>query len=346
MRVHQANVDVRPSAYRSPLNVSKPNQLQSPVAGKQTKALSICFVCSSKNIENRHFLFNCGVYQNWNPERKRDELIKARRCLNCYQPHPVKDCKLLCKCTHCGSAHFQKHATSIHNLYSTSGESRKNVGAAMNSMANARGNHGAALVTTTPRVSDPSTDAYVRKVEVKQTGIIARISAVRVSNPQMGACALVYAKNDPGLQITLTSSGLVNKLSLVPVGNLVLSLHTLSCSETRAFDRVSFDLEAFDTHERFCDPKALVISPWFDEGYLLPNQQALSNYSHFDSVTTHVIPNKSHVDILLGLITLPLECESYPVFSFSCLSCYCHIASTRSRLVALIFTAIVSKTCL
>ena len=101
----------------------------------------------------------CGVYQNWNPERKRDELIKARLCLNCYQSHSVKDCKLLCKCKHCGSAHSQKHATSIRDLYSTSGESRENVGAAMNFMANARGNHGAASVMTTPRVSDPSTDA-------------------------------------------------------------------------------------------------------------------------------------------------------------------------------------------
>ena len=301
IRVHQANVGVGPSAYRAPLNVPKPNQLQSPVAAKQTKALPICFVCSSKNSENRHFLFNCGVYQNWNPERRRDELIKARRCLNCYQPHPVKDCKLLCKCKHCGSAHSQKHATSIHDLYSTSGESRKNVGAAMNSTANARGNHGAASVTTTPRVSDPSTDAYVDKVEVKQTGIFARISAVRVSNPQTGACALVYTQHDPGSQVTLMSSALVNELGLVPVGNSVLSLHTLSCSETRAFDRVSFDLEALDTHERFCDRKALVISPWSDEGYLLPHQQALSNYSHFDSGTTHAIPNRSHVDILLGL---------------------------------------------
>ena len=156
----------------------------------------------------------------------------------------MKDCKLLSKCKHCGSAHSQKHATSIHDLYSTSEKSRENVGAAMNSMANARGNHGAASVTTTPRVSDPSTDAYVHKVEVKQTGIFARISAVRVSNHQTGACALVYAQHDPGSQVTLMSSALVNELGLVPVGNSVLSLHTLTCSETRAFDRVSFDLEA------------------------------------------------------------------------------------------------------
>ena len=134
MRVHQTKVG---ADLPSPLNVPK-NQSQFPVAGKQTKALPVCFACFSKNSENRHFLFNSGIYQNWNPERRRDELMKARRCLNCYQPHTVKEYKLLCQCKHCGLAHTQKHTTSIYDLYTISGESRENFRVAMNSMTNDR----------------------------------------------------------------------------------------------------------------------------------------------------------------------------------------------------------------
>ena len=143
--------------------------------------------------------------------------------------------------------------------------------------------------------------ANVHKVQMKQTDILARISAVRVSNPQTGVTALVYVQHDPGSQVTLISSTLVTELGLVPVGKSFLSLLTLSSSETRHFDRVSFDLEALDSGHCFRTRQALVVSPWSNERYTLPHQQDLSKYSHFASITAQVIPDRDKVDIILGL---------------------------------------------
>ena len=297
VRVHQTNFETKLNSAVSKTVAAKPNTRRLPAEMIPSKTLPICFVCSSEKSENRHFLFNCAIYSNLSPQRRQETLLKAERCLNCYQRHKVKDCKQPCKCKHCGARNTQKHATSLHDLYVSHSNAGANHGVAETAVAPARSSHGAAI--TDP--SNQTTNLGVRKVQVKQTGILARISAVRVSNPQTGVNTLVYVQHDPGSQVTLISSALVKELDLVPAGKSHLSLHTLSSSETRQFDHVSFDLEALDTNERFPARKALVIPPWSDEGYTLPHQQDLSEYPHFDQVTTYVIPSRRKVDILLGL---------------------------------------------
>ena len=62
-----------------------------------------------------------------------------------------------------------------------------------------------------------------------------------------------------------------------------------------------FDLKSLHNNKHFLGLQALVVSPWSDEGYILPHCQDLSEYPHFDDVAPCIIPERLGVDVLIGL---------------------------------------------
>ena len=141
----------------------------------------------------------------------------------------------------------------------------------------------------------------MKQVEVKQSGVLTRVSAVRVINPRTGDSSMVYAQHDPGSQVTLMSTSLVEELGLVNEGKCHLTLHTLSGSQTQLYARVVFNLETTHTHECFDGLEGIVIPSWSESDYNLPHNQDLSLFSHFEGVTISVLPHRSEVDIIIGL---------------------------------------------
>ena len=300
LRVNQTNVDLKADSVTN--KPSSSTQHQKNTSQAQSKQAPACFICSTPNTEQRHLLYNCATYQHMTPHKRREAIVRAGHCINCLKHHLVKDCTLLNKCKRCTKTHTQKHATSLHDLYTTS----NHVGAAVNASSPSRSNLHIDFSSSQDDTTDslplpPPGRSSVKTVQLQQPRVFTRISAVRISNPQTGISAFVYAQHDPGSQVTLMSSDLVTELGLNTEGESLLTLYTLSNTETRHFQQVSFDLEALHTDQRFNARKAMVIPPWSDEGYTLPHNQELSAYPHFDHVDICGLPNRSKVDLLIGL---------------------------------------------
>ena len=155
MRVHKISADPKVECSTSNLanKIQKVTREPPPTTTAPPKSLSVSFICSSEHEEVRHLLFNCGSFQNWSRQRRKDALMKVGRCFNCYQRHHVKDCKLPCKCRHCGATHIQKHATSLHDLYTVRSVAGQNFGSPENFMVPARGNLGATASQGPPESS-------------------------------------------------------------------------------------------------------------------------------------------------------------------------------------------------
>ena len=132
-------------------------------------------------------------------------------------------------------------------------------------------------------------------------GVLTRISAVRVIDPLTGNSKEVYAQLDSGSEVTLISTSLAQQLGLTLEEKPQITLHTISGSTKSDFYRMSFDLQALHTGERFSIQKALVMPTWSDEIYTLPHDYDLSFYHHFHDVSIITLPTQSQVDILLGL---------------------------------------------
>ena len=62
-----------------------------------------------------------------------------------------------------------------------------------------------------------------------------------------------------------------------------------------------FDLRSLHNDEHFLGLPALVVSPRSDEGYTLPHCQDLSEYLHFDDIIPCILPERSSVNVLIGL---------------------------------------------
>ena len=141
----------------------------------------------------------------------------------------------------------------------------------------------------------------MRKIEAQQTGILTRISTVQIINPHTGKNALVYAQYDSGSQVTLIPKTLLKELDLVPVGKSRITLHTILSNETSELENVMFDLKSLHNDKHFFGLQALVVLPWSDEGYTLPHCQDLSEHTQFDDIIPCILPERSSVDVLIGL---------------------------------------------
>ena len=289
VKVHRANIEAKPapgSNQSRQFQKSQPNM--HPVTSTR-KPLPVCFICSSSSSEYRHLLYNCEIYQNMTHESRRNTIAQAGYCLNCLQQHQVKDCTLPCKCKHCSNTFTPKHTTSLHDLFQKSSHPGEAFGAA---------NYENYKPTN---VGDRPHNTSVKQVEVKQSDVFTRVSAVRVINPRTGDSSMVYAQHDPGSQVTLMSTSLVEELGLVNEGKCRITLHTLSSSQTQLYARVVFNLETTHTHECFDGLEGIVIPSWSESDYNLPHNQDLSLFPHFEGVTTCVLSHRSEVDIIIGL---------------------------------------------
>ena len=298
VKVYQTSAEAQKttttSSYTTPRNLGfSANQRQLPK----------CFVCSTPNKEYRHLLSSCDKYKNMTVQVRHDSIIRAGYCINCLSSHHLKDCPHDCKCRHCGKQYPHKHTTSLHDLFHQSFPLASSAEATTSGTAAPNMGLGAASCQPLPSSStaDQSIKTNVMQVEVQRLGVLTRVSAVRVTNPYTGASSLVYAQHDPGSQVTLISTSLVESLGLKTKEKSHLTLHTLSSSQTGHYSRVGFNLEAVHTSECFSGLSAIVVPPWSESGNNLPHNQDLSSYSHFKGVSTFVLPHNSSVDILVGL---------------------------------------------
>ena len=264
------------------------------------KPLPICFVCSNGNSEHHHLLYNCQTYQNMSLDSRYNAILNAGHCLNCLQQHAVENCTQACKCKYCHNTYLPKHTTSLHDFFS---QPRVNLGAAESTLHEPKVSLGAATYKANNSIHDADNpvNTSIKQVELSQLGVFTRVSAVQIKNPRTEQVMLVYAQHDPGSQITLISSSLVQDLGLTLEGKSHLTLHTLSTSQTQHYEKVKFDLTAIHSQESFNSVNAIVIPPWGENTYNLPHNQELSSYAHFDGVTTCVLPNRSSIDIIIGL---------------------------------------------
>ena len=320
LRVHQASLNVKtePNNYR-PSPVTQHSQ-------SHTRQPPVCFICSTPSKTNRHLLNECNTYRNMTLQQRYDNIKTAGHCINCLQQHDLKDCIHNCKCRHCGKHYQHKHTTSLHALYTPvfPPESAGSHGAATSFHLPAGRPRGAAsfsnhqpeksrgaagpsfLVQSADALSqNDARDVPVKKqvlgLHTRKAGVLTRISAIRVINPQTGNSLNVYAQHDSGSEVTIVSDSLVNKLGLKSEGSSRIILHTVTERKESDFHYVSFDVEALHNGDHFNIQQAWVMNNWSDDSYTLPHDYDLSEYSQFDNVEFEVLPDRKCVDILLGL---------------------------------------------
>ena len=135
----------------------------------------------------------------------------------------------------------------------------------------------------------------------RKAGVLTRISAIRVINPQTGNSLNVYAQHDSGSEVTILSDSLVNELGLKSEGTSRIILHTVTKKKESDFHYASFDVEALHNGGIFNIQQAWVMNNWSDDSYTLPHDYDLSEYSQFDDVEFEVLPDRKRVDTLLVL---------------------------------------------
>ena len=310
INVRQASVEVKQITpkFKSHTETSTSFTPQNKVGNSKTQQRQppLCFICSTATKEYRHFLNECNTYTAMNPHTRHDSIVSSGHCINCLLKHQVKDCTQPCKCRHCGKHQSLRHTTSLHYFYfNHSIEAREKQGAANGTNTQALKHSGGAIPTFAsekPVASDVNVDnASIKKVHTKQTRVYTRISAIRVINKFTGFSTLAYAQHDSGSEITLVSNTLAHELGLARGGTTEVTLHTVSGSTTADYAYVSFDVETMHSGERFTIQKALVMPAWSKETYTLPHHYDLSTYQNFHDIEIQAVPDRKHVDILLGL---------------------------------------------
>ena len=241
------------------------------------------------------------------PQQRQASIKQESYCINCLQQHDVIHCTQLCKCRHCGKQYSQNHTTSLHTLYIPQVNSPRVSHGATNNSSLQSHRH---LDGTIPSTSwgskeilnhNVTSNASVNKVHIKRKGLLTRISAIQVINARTWVSSKVYAQHDLGSEITLVSTNLADELGLVSEGSSKIALHTVSGSKVSDFKYTSFVVETLHARERFQIQKALVMPTWSNQTYILPQNYDLSTYQHFEDVNIETLPNRKHIDILLGL---------------------------------------------
>ena len=242
------------------------------------------------------------------------------------QQHDLKDCIHNCKCRHCGKHYQHKHSTFLHALYTPvlppgnaashgaatsfylpAGRPREAASFSNHQLEKSGGAAGPSfLVQSADTLSqNDARDVPVKKqvlgLHTRKAGVLTRILALRVINPQTGNSLNIYAQHDSGSEVTIVSDSLVNELGLENEGTSRIILHTVTERKKSDFHCVSFDVEALHNGDHFNIQQALVMNNWSDDSYTLPHDYDLSEYSQFDYVECEVLPDRKCVDILLGL---------------------------------------------
>ena len=223
---------------------------------------------------------------------KRYEMITAAgHCTNCLLQRNLNDYTQDCKCLQCGKHYPYKQITSLYELYVYPQETRSVRGAA-NSLP---------LPPDLARNNVATSSANIKQIHTSNTTVLTRILALTVINPQTQEGIQVYAQHDPGFEVTLVSTSLAEELGLHGTARSRIILHAVSGSNASELQRVSFEIETLHTGREIKIQNALVLDAWANQNVILPHDYDLTAYPHFDEVPIQVLPERTKVDILIGL---------------------------------------------
>ena len=196
--------------------------------------------------------------------------MKSGKCFNSLRDHFVKNWTFGNNCRRCGNACDKKHFFLQQDYF----------------------------VDIAHRPPKTSAEPAVTMRSVKIGSVKAaynRLTVDRVMNHATGHSKLVYCQHDPGSQLTVIASSLVEDLRLEP-----FKLDTLVGDKNTSTNLVKLIVQSVKTKELFCDVTAAVISPWVDDAETLPHKQDLSNSQHFEGVKLFTLDNGNTADIIIG----------------------------------------------
>ena len=241
----------------------------------------VCFYCNDTSL--KHYLGDCEKFKKLGLERRRQVVIEARRCLNCFGlGHFAKNCGFASKCSKCGPIYRLKHATVCMICM---------VGQALSTLKRLIQKKVLTLVTFL---------LVARKICPSNKIVLLRTCAVKVINPRTGRFTLAYAQHDTASQGTIVSKSLMDELGLVASKRSQIHIRTLANEFTPCRGIVNFELESLTTGERFDVENALVVPELVDDECVLPHSVDTSGLEHFDGVNIPTLPYKRCIDILIG----------------------------------------------
>ena len=248
----------------------------------------VCFYCNNTSL--KHYLGDCEKFKKLGLERRRQVVIEARRCLNCFGlGHFARNCGFASKCRKCGPVYHLKHATVLHDLYVRSSSvdfKATNTKESVNAC-------------DFPSSSEENKHVVARKICPFNKIVLLRTCAVKVINPRTGIFTLAYAQHDTASQGTIVSKSLIDKLGLVASKRSEIHIRTLANEFTPCRGVVNFEFESLTTGERFDVENALVVPEFVDDECVLPHSVDTSGLEHFDGVNIPTLPYKRCIDILI-----------------------------------------------
>ena len=130
---------------------------------------------------------DCEKFKELGLERRRQVVIEARMCLNCFgRGHFARNCGFASKCSKCGPIYHLKHATVLHDLYIRS------------SSVNFKATNTKESVNACdfPSSSEENKHVVARKICPSNKVVLLRTCVVKVINPRTGRFTLAYAQHD------------------------------------------------------------------------------------------------------------------------------------------------------
>ena len=183
MHVRQSVVqsnDAKSQTVLSKAESSKSNRFNS-----NRKLPPVCFYCNDTSL--KHYLGECEKFKKLGLERRRQVVIEARRCLNCFGlGHFARNCGFASKCRKCGPICHLKHATALHDLYVRSSSvdfKATNTKVSVNAC-------------DFPSSSEENKHVVARKICPSNKVVLLRTCAVKVINPRTRRFTLAYAQHD------------------------------------------------------------------------------------------------------------------------------------------------------
>ena len=183
--VHVRQSVVQSNDAKSQTVLSKAESSKSNGFNSNRKLPPVCFYCNDTSL--KHYLGECEKFKKLGLERRRQVVIEARRCLNCFGlGHFARNCGFASKCRKCGPICHLKHATALHDLYVRSSSVDFKVTNTKESVN----------ACDFPSSSEENKHVVARKICPSNKIVLLRTCAVKVINPRTGRFTLAYAQHD------------------------------------------------------------------------------------------------------------------------------------------------------
>ena len=287
--VHICQSVVQSNDAKSQTVSSKAESPKSNGFNSNRKLPPVCFYCNDTLL--KHYSGDCEKFKKLGLERRRQVVIEARKCLNCFGlGHFARNCEFASKCRKCGPNYHLKHATVLHDLYVRSSSvdfKATNTKESVN-------------VCDSPSSSEENKHVVARKICLSNKIVLLRTCAVKVINPRTGRFTLAYAQHDTASQGTIVFKSLMDELGLVAFKRSKIHIRTLANEFTPCRGVVNFELESLTTGERFDVENALVVPELVDDECVLPHSVDTPGLEHFDGVNIPTLSYKRSIDIFIG----------------------------------------------